>query len=268
MNYQLYIIKQRQLEKRKAELANTQVAAEIQPAVIVQRVVQQVVISPEQAQQSGLFGEYGDLQTLYMEIEDHNARRGRTKKDISRETENQISLKKFKPIIESWINAKTIPDRKVFALIAYFASGCADYPLLIQMTDLSIELRIIDFDPTLKRELQAFIADELWELCKKHYWHWPDGNKKNGEKWAQKLLPGWFWQIFERILTEKWPTIVYKKMQLLHIAAFDLEYQGKLQAALNYANQCNELKSETHMSGTSGVSRLIKRLEERLKTTS
>jgi len=257
------------MAQRKAQQNKSLKAVEnlsVKPAVIVQRVVEQVVISPEQTKSSGLFGEYGDLQTLYAEIEEHNARRNRTKKDLSRETENQISLKKFKPIIETWINAKTIPDRKVFALCAYFASGGADYPLLIQMTDLSIELRIIDFEPTLKREMQAFIADELWELCKKHYWRYPDG--KTGEKLADKALPEWFWVIFDKIvLTEQWATIVYKKMQMLHIAAFDLEYQGKFKQALEYANRCESLKSETHMSGTSGVSKLIKRLNEKLQTS-
>ena len=71
------------MAQRKAQQNKSLKAVEnlsVKPAVIVQRVVEQVVISPEQTKSSGLFGEYGDLQTLYAEIEEHNARRNRTKK--------------------------------------------------------------------------------------------------------------------------------------------------------------------------------------------
>lgn len=253
-SFQQFLHKQRQFEQRKLQLQDE--VAEPVP-VIVKPVINRPPVTAEQIVTGGLLGEYQELDILLLAIEDQNERRKRAKKGASRDTENELALRKFKPIIEAWISAKVILDRKIFALVVYFAIGCGDYPLLIAMCDLSIELGIIDFEPTLKREMQGFIVDELWEVTKKDYWIQVDGLRT--KKRMRKPMPDWFWTIFDRVVTTKaWPTIWYKQNMLLQIAGYDCVHRGELQQAVKYWSQCNDL------SERSGVKVALKDLLEQM----
>jgi hypothetical protein len=249
-SFEQYAFKKRQFEQRKLQ-PQIDVAEPVQ--VAVKPVLTRPPVTAEQIVTGGLLGDYQELDILLLAIEEQNARRSRAKKGTARDTENELALRKFKPIIEAWINAKVILDRKIFALVVYFAIGCGDYPLLIAMCDLSIELGIIDFEPTLKREMQGFIVDEVWEVCKKDYWYQPDGSRT--KKRMKKPMPDWFWVIFERVVTTKaWPTIWYKQNMMFQIAGYDCVHRGDKKAAIEYWSQCNEL------SDRSGVKLALKEL--------
>jgi len=255
--FELYAFKKRQFEERKLQ---PQIAEVETVQAVVKPVITRPAVTAEQIVTGGLLGEYQELEILLLAIEDQNAKRSRAKKGAARDTENELALRKFKPIIESWILAKVILDRKIFALVIYFAIGCGDYPLLIAMCDLSIELGIIDFEPTLKRELQGFIVDEVWEACKKDYWYQPDGLRT--KKRMKKPMPDWFWTIFERVVTTKaWPTIWYKQNMLLQIAGYDCLHRGEQQKAVEYWSQCNDL------SERSGVKVALKDLLEQMASS-
>lgn len=259
--FALYQQRQRQFEQRKQQAAIEQpIAATVQP------VAAQPIISPQKAFGDGLLGEYTDLDILLLAIEEQNEKRKRAKKGAARDTENELALRKFKPIIEKWIEAKVILDRKIFALVVYFAIGAGDYPLLIAMCDLSIELKIIDFDPILKRELQSFIVDELWELCKRDYWYQPDG--KGTRKTLKKPMPDWFWTIFDRVVTTKqWATIWFKQNMMLQIAGYDADYRCDEDKAIYFWEKCEELSER---SGVKTRLNELKALKEKrqLNTTS
>jgi hypothetical protein len=258
MSFEQFLHQQRQFEQRKLK---PQIAAEETVQQIVKPVVTRPPITAEQIVTGGLLGDYQELDILLLAIEDQNARRSRAKKGVARDTENELALRKFKPIIETWISAKVILDRKIFALVVYFALGCGDYPLLIAMCDLSIELGIIDFEPTLKRELQGLIVDELWEVTKKDYWIQIDGPR--GKKRMRKPMPEWFWIIFERVVTTKaWPTIWYKQNMLYQIAGYDCVHRGEHKKAVEYWTQCENL------SERSGVKTALRELQEQMASSS
>ena len=258
MELSLWMHRQRQFEQRKQELEHAEPIAAVEPIQVKTIVIQPSV---SLADTDGLLGDYQDLNLLLLAIEEQNARRSRAKKGTPRDTENELALRKFKPIIEAWISAKVILDRKVFALVIYFALGCADYPLLIALCDLSIELGIIDFEPTLKREMQGLIVDELWELTKKDYWYQPEGSRT--KKRMRKPMPEWFWTIFDRVVSTKiWPTIWYKQNMMLQIAGYDCVHRGDNKKAVEYWSQCNDL------SERSGVKTALKDLLEQMASSS
>lgn len=256
MDFATYQHQQRKFEQRKAQ---EQIAVvELIPVVPIGTAIIKSAVTQNT---DGLLGDYQDLNILLLAIEEQNAKRSRAKKGAARDTENELALRKFKPIIEAWILAKVILDRKIFALCVYFALGCGDYPLLIQMCDLSIELGIIDFEPTLKRELQGLIVDEVWEVCKKDYWYQPEGART--KKRMKKPMPDWFWTIFDRVVTTKdWATIWYKQNMLLQIAGYDCIHRGDKQKAIDYWSLCDD------MSERSGVKTALKDLVAEIASSS
>lgn len=248
-DFELYLYRQRQFERNKllprVEEQNTQ-PVNMPVAVPVQKLSSM----PENT--DGLFGEYQDLGVLMMALEETDAKRKRAKKSGSQDIENELALRKFKPVMQAWISAKVILDRKFFALVVYFAVGSGDYPLLIEMCDLATELKFFDFEPTLSRQLPDFIVDEIWKLCVRDYWHQPDGPRT--KKRLRKPMPDWFWVIFERIVvTEKWPTVgvgfadklKYKQNELLQIAGYDALYKGEKQKAVDFWSKCQDLSSRS-----------------------
>lgn len=256
-DFERYMQRQRLFEQRKIRVEQTAPIAE-PPKVHATTVTKPDVKTPVET--AGLLGEYAELGILLLAIEDQNEKRKRAKKGAARDTENELALRKFKPIIEAWLSAKVILDRKVFALVVYFALGAGDYPLLIQLCDLSVELGIIDFEPTLKRELQGLIVDELWEVWKKDYVYQPDGNRT--KKTMRKPMPDWFWTIVDRVVTTKaWATIWYKQNMMLQMAGYDCLHRGDRQNAIFYWQQCNDL------SERSGVKTALRDLLEQMASS-
>lgn len=214
MDYQLYVIKQRQLEKRKRELANTQTADNVHQAnnaLFSQSVINSnPVVIPKDT--SGLYGDYGDLQTLLQAVDEANVKRRSHK---TRAVENRLAYEQFLPVMRAWLDNKVILDIKFFAYFSYYAVDEKDYLLLIEMADLSIELKVIDFKPHLKRLFQSFIIDEFYtSYHKKHHLLQPDG--KGTFKSLRLAYPDWFWTIYHKAVeTKEWWTVQWQEQTWL-----------------------------------------------------
>lgn len=197
----------RRLMAAKAEQAVKPVQP---PPVFIERAP--VILSPVSVvipqDTTGLFGDYGDLQTLLQAVDEANIKRKSLK---TRAVENRIAYDNFLPVMRAWLDKKVILDTKFYAYFAYYAIDENDYPLLIEMADLSIELKIIDFKPHLKRSLQPFIIDEFYvNYHKKHHLLQPDG--RGTFKSLRQPYPKWFWTIYHKTVeTKQWWTVGWQE---------------------------------------------------------
>lgn len=113
------------------------------------------------------------------------------------------ALEQFRPVIEEWLDKKTVLDTTLYTLVAMWIADSKDFEFLIQMTDNAIANNATELDRSyIKSELVTFTVREMMNHIKEDFII--DNTARTVPKQFSKELPGYFFKMADYIYRGVW----------------------------------------------------------------